>query len=278
MEIPHPGPAPRPDLEPTKSAASRPARFVLRRLNHSAIVGLVVASLALLGGLIHAYIFMLWLVCAVVGIVTHALMHPHGQMNHALSQAEKTWHTVLDRWNNECSGAKFDEVLADLKQARLELTLLVKRRKTEVERAIAQATQEPLRKYLSAFPIQQLPVNDLTRSQRMKLADYGIRTAADVDRDQSIIPSLVSKKAARELLAWYRMHVRGFQPTPPHPAQIAAIERRFDYHEQRLATKLIEGRERLQHSREQIIDSRRRLEGPLARAWKDLRRAQQQTQ
>ena len=242
------------------------------------MVGLVASSLMLVAGFVNEYVFMVWLACVAVGVTTYTGMKRRSAVNHPLKQAQKTWHAILDRWNNECSGAKFDEVLADLKQARLELTLLVKRRKSEVERAIAEATQEPLRKYLSAFPIQHLPVNDLTRSQRMKLAAYGIKTAADVDRDQSIIPSLVSKKAARELLAWYRMHLRGFQPITPHPAQLAAIERRFDYHEQRLATKLIEGRDRLRQSREQIIDSRRRLESSLERAWKDLSRAQQQAE
>lgn len=278
LEISHPGPAPAPKLEPATtqlSIAHRVGRQVGRMAN-------VVAAGSLLVGLIaffaqpRMWILLAWLMSIAVWILSEKSASRRRIGKLARAKAENAWQAAITLWKNECSGARFDAVMAELKQTRLELTLLAKRRKQELQRALEEANQHSLRKYLSAIPIDHLPVNYLTSSQRKKLADHGIKTAADVDRDQAIVPMLLSKKAAQELLAWYRMHARAFQPLQPEAERIAAIETRFNHLEQQLAKKLSDGPERLRTAREETLQSRVQLEGKLRKAWQDLSRAQQE--
>lgn len=274
--IPHPGPAPVPNYQPPRPLASRfkiglKAAFKKFALRLGAF-GLFASSMMIVAGLLKAPVFLIWI--ASFGAVIWSA-EPR-RTSRALVRAEKAWTTALERWNNECSGSPFDQVLAELRQARLELSLLARRRQQDLQRVLAETNSASLRKYLSAIPIEHMPVNHLTRSQRARLADYGINTAADIDRDPTIILGLLSKKAAEELLAWYRMHTRSYQPLASDRERVAAVERRYEHLEQKLTQQLSEGAERLRQSREQILQSRKQVNGQLEQAWKNLQKQQQQ--
>jgi hypothetical protein len=251
----------------------------MKRLAHRVAIG--VAVLMFLAAI--AYPRTELVLIAFIGATGLALgTYPSKQRqgpSYRLQQATNTWVSLQRRWNEECSSARFDALLANLKEIRTELDAIVMRRKIELD-ALGPGNVDQARvKFLSAYRISQMPSQQLTRSQRAALRSYGIATAADIDRDATIISKLVSRRAAAELLAWYRMHLRSFEPAlvpPRDPRKVAAVEQHYDYMIERLARQLRDGTEALQDTSKQIAAARKRLEAPMQSAWSALNEAEEQ--
>jgi DNA-binding helix-hairpin-helix protein with protein kinase domain len=153
---------------------------------------------------------------------------------------------------------------------------VVRKRQQKLEQLVQLHASRSRRRFLEAFRIDEIPLHHLTRYQRAKLVSFGIDTAADVDRKQSDVPNLLSRSAAEELLAWYRMHLRSYEGPVGGPTaeEIAAVEDRFDYLEGCLLKQLREGAAELRKRHAQILASRARLKGPLQAAYDAFCRAQ----
>jgi DNA-binding helix-hairpin-helix protein with protein kinase domain len=281
MQINHPGPLPAPPSKP-RAFGAQPAVVKAKRLfEHTttrvAILGAIVAFVVLIGGGGPEQLAALGLLIAIAVVANNLETRVRRAHRRSMrDQATKTWTAMLARWRRECSSDAFDALLSRLHAAKLELRELVHKRQQKLDQLVQLHASRSRRHFLEAFRIDAIPSHQLTSLQRAKLVAYGIATAADVDRKQSEVPNLLSRSAAEELLAWYRMHLRSYEGPVEKPTaeEIAAVEDRFDYLEGSLLRQLREGAAELRKRHAQILASRTRLESPMQAAYDAFRRAQ----
>jgi DNA-binding helix-hairpin-helix protein with protein kinase domain len=279
-EVPHPGPAPELPMEEAPvlpHARSRSLRDLAQLVINRIAIGAAVASaLAIFAGFDGALPALL--ISGYVLFKTYRASPSQRSQHTIVDQASKAWTRLLKRWNEECSSESFDKKLAELQHLRLEILDLGRRCKTEIDEYMKSHAKRGLRHYMRGIRIDQLSFEALSRSQRTRLKSYGISTAADVEREEAVLPNLIGKRSAEELIAWYRMHLRAFTG-PPDDGQdqreIAAIRQRYEYMQERLAKQLSEGPEQLRNEHRDISKARTRLQPSMKSAWETLSRARQ---
>lgn len=280
MNVADPGPLPPPPSKPRAFGAQpvvvRAKRLFERTKTWVAGVGAIVSFALLISGREQELVVIGLLVTSAIFSVRIKTRIRRAQRRSMLDRATKTWTAMLARWRRECSSDGFDALLSRLQAVKLELHEVVRKRQQTLERLVQLHASRSRRRFLEAFRIDEIPFHYLTRYQRAKLVSFGIATAADVDRKQSDVPNLLSRSAAEELLAWYRMHLRSYEGPVGGPTaeEIAAVDDRFDYLEGRLLKQLREGAAELRKRHAQILASRERLKGPLQAAYDGFCRAQ----
>jgi DNA-binding helix-hairpin-helix protein with protein kinase domain len=283
MKIAHPGPLPEPPSKP-RAFGARPGvvqtkRLFERVMTPVAIVGFISFSYVLLAARIgnRAALVSMGVLYTVLFFLIHLeRVERRAKRQSMLDRANKTWMAMVARWRRECSSDSFDELLSRLHDVMLELPQLARQRQQKLEQLATLHASRSRRKFLERFRIDEIPPRHLTRSQRATLLSYGIATAADVDRKESIVPNLLSRSAAEVLLAWYRMHLRSYEGPVGTPTadEVSSVLERFDYLEGCLLKELREGTAELQKRHARILAARARLKGPLQAAYDDFRRAQ----
>jgi DNA-binding helix-hairpin-helix protein with protein kinase domain len=193
--------------------------------------------------------------------------------------AEHRWRHVLERWESECSGADFENLLKELEAAKEELSELPKAREERLKDIEAARFWKQRNRFLEGFRIADETFVHLSAAEVARLAMQSVTTAADVRRVALILHQLAGAEAARELLGWCSGLEKTFRFNPAEPpdaddaAKLAMAERVLQTRQQRLLARLREGPQALLRKKQQIASARDKLFGPASDAYNSLRAA-----
>jgi DNA-binding helix-hairpin-helix protein with protein kinase domain len=202
----------------------------------------------------------------------------NGELAEHLQRAERRWHSLVERWNAECTALGFEDLRAQLAEARTQLQNIPRLRQArlrELESRV-ESTQRDL--FLDRFPLAKKQFASVRSEEIAMLASYGIETAADVIADARDLESMVTRGAANELLAWARALSDSFtfDPNQPvDPREVARLDEILGNERAVLLAKLRAGPDLLARKHEEIAAARAELKGHVDEAWRELTRARE---
>jgi DNA-binding helix-hairpin-helix protein with protein kinase domain len=187
------------------------------------------------------------------------------------------WNQVMARWRAECSNARFNELVEKLKGARVELGSWESVRRREMRDLRRDLSNRAREFYLDKVRLDaaNLP---LRREDLAALASFGIETVADVMRAPARLLHLLPAAAAHDAINWANTLSRDFRfdsKAPLDPELLAHVEKRLADRQQELLGTLRNGPRELEKLREEILESRRRMQPAIDAAWKELRAARE---
>ncbi len=184
-------------------------------------------------------------------------------------QAQNAVQTIEERWENEASADRFLSTLGKLKNQRDTYLNLPQIREYKLKQLEGAAREDQLDEFLDQFEVKGAEIKGIRPSLKTFMFLNGVETAADLTEERlKRIPG-IDRSRAEGLLQWRRALERQFvydhiRAMPPQ-ARIK-VEREIDSLRHRLERELSSGAFYLRRLKQEIEESRQKLQPALVDA------------
>ena len=186
----------------------------------------------------------------------------------ALNAVRRNLAAAQERWNLEAGDSKFQAKLKELSNLRTKYESLANQLAQEKQKLQQNLRNTQLHKFLDKFFLEDHNIPGVGPTRKATLASFGIETAANINWNRVMSIKGFGQTLTRELIDWRNGLERRFVFDPAKgvdPADIAAVNQRFDQERKQIEGNLLAGPQQLNQVRVQVLQQRSQLP-PMVRA------------